>query len=140
MRWRVGRPPARSLSNPRSSAAHDGERRRRYPQKEIADASYKYQQQVEDGSKTIVGVNKFVQDDPRKHELLRVSDAVGHKQIERLARVKAERDAQRVETTLAALRTAAENDDNLIPLMLDAVRAHATVGEVCQALVPVFGL
>ncbi|MCH8155790.1 MAG: hypothetical protein IH786_11150 [Proteobacteria bacterium] len=66
---------------------------RGYPQKEIADASYKYQQQVEDGSKTIVGVNKFVQDDPRKHELLRVSDAVGHEQVEHLARVKADRDA-----------------------------------------------
>ncbi len=111
-----------------------------YPQKEIADASYKYQHQVEDGTKTIVGVNKFTQDDGAKLKLLRVDDSVGHEQVEGLARVKAERDAKRVAATLAALVEAAEGEDNLIPPMLDAVRAHATVGEVCQALVPVFGL
>jgi methylmalonyl-CoA mutase N-terminal domain/subunit len=113
---------------------------RGYPQKEIADASYKYQHQIEDGSKVIVGVNKHKRDDGRKPELLRVSDEVGIKQIQRLARIKAERDAGRLEASLAALRKAAETEDNLIPLMLEAVRAHATVGEVSQALVPVFGL
>jgi len=113
---------------------------RGYPQKEIADASYKYQHQIEDGSKIIVGVNKHKRDDGRKPELLRVSDEVGIKQIQRLTRIKAERDAGRLEASLAALRKAAETEDNLIPLMLEAVRAHATVGEVSQALVPVFGL
>ncbi len=112
---------------------------RGYPQKEIADASYKYQHQLEDGSKTIVGVNKYVAENETRPRILRIDDSVGHKQIERLARVKAERDADRLDATLAALRNGAEGDENLIPLMLDAVRAHATVGEVCQALVPVFG-
>jgi len=113
---------------------------RGYPQKEIADASYRYQQQTEDGTKTIVGVNKYVKDDTGKLEILRVDDSVGINQIARLAEVKAKRDSDRLEAALSSLRKAAEGDDNLIPLMLDAVRAHATVGEVCQALVPVFGL
>ena len=112
---------------------------RNYPQKEIADASYKYQQQIEDGTKTIVGVNKYVQQSTHRPELLRIDDSVERKQVERLAKVKAERDRGRLETALAALRKGAEGDDNLMPLMLDAVRAYATVGEVCQALVPVFG-
>jgi len=110
-----------------------------YPQKEIADASYKYQQQIEDGTKTIVGVNKYVQEGAHRPELLRIDDSVERKQVKRLAKVKAERDSKRLEAALAALRKGAEGDDNLIPLMLDAVRAHGTVGEVSQALIPVFG-
>ena len=112
---------------------------RGYPQKEIADASYKYQQQVEDGTKTIVGVNKYVQENESKPKILRIDDSVEHEQIERLARVKAERDEGRLDAALAALRKGAEGQDNLIPLMLEAVRAHATVGEVSRTLVPVFG-
>ena len=112
---------------------------RGYPQKEIADASYKYQHQIEDGTKTIVGVNKYIQENERKPELLRIDDSVEHKQVARLAKVKAERDPERLDATLEALRKAAEVDDNLIPLMLDAVRAHATVGEVSACLVPAFG-
>jgi methylmalonyl-CoA mutase N-terminal domain/subunit len=110
-----------------------------YPQKEIADASYKYQQQIEDGTKTIVGVNKYVQEGAHRPELLRIDDSVERKQVKRLAKVKAERDSERLEAALAALRKGAEGDDNLIPLMLDAVRAHGTVGEVSQTLIPVFG-
>ncbi|MCH7779712.1 MAG: methylmalonyl-CoA mutase family protein [Acidobacteria bacterium] len=112
---------------------------RGYPQKEIADASYKYQQQIEDGTKTIVGVNLYHHETTHKPKLLRIDDSVEPKQRARLAKVKAERDPGRFETALTALRKGAEGDDNLMPLMLDAVRAHATVGEVCQTLVPVFG-
>jgi methylmalonyl-CoA mutase N-terminal domain/subunit len=112
---------------------------RGYPQKEIADASYKYQHQIEDGTKTIVGVNKYIQENERKPDLLRIDDSVEHKQVARLAKVKAERDPERLDATLEALRKASEGDDNLIPLMLDAVRAHATVGEVSTCLVPAFG-
>jgi len=112
---------------------------RGYPQKEIADASYKYQQQIEDGTKTIVGVNLYHHETTHKPKLLRIDDTVEPKQRARLAKVKAERDPGRFETALTALRKGAEGDDNLMPLMLDAVRAHATVGEVCQTLVPVFG-
>ena len=112
---------------------------RGYPQKEIADASYKYQQQIDDGTKTIVGVNKYVQENEKRPEILRIDDSVEHEQVARLARVKAERDEKRLDATLTVLREAADGDANLIPLMLDAVRAHATVGEVCKALVPAFG-
>jgi len=112
---------------------------RGYPQKEIADASYKYQQQIEDGTKTIVGVNKYVQENEIKPKLLRIDDSVEHKQVARLATVKAERDAGRLDAALSGLRKASAGDDNLIPLMLDAVRAHATVGEICESLVPAFG-
>jgi methylmalonyl-CoA mutase N-terminal domain/subunit len=112
---------------------------RGYPQKEIADASYKYQQQIEDGSKIIVGVNKYVQENERRPEILRIDDSVEHKQVARLERVKAERDAGRLDAALAALVKGAEGQDNLIPLMLAAVRAHGTVGEICDCLVPVFG-
>jgi len=112
---------------------------RGYPQKEIADASYKYQQQIDDGSKTIVGVNKYVQVNERRPEILRIDDSVEHKQVARLARVKSERDAGRLDAALAALRKGAEGDANLIPLMLEAVRAHGSVGEISDCLVPVFG-
>ncbi len=112
---------------------------RGYPQKEIADASYKYQQQIEDGTKTIVGVTKYVQENERRPDILRIDDSVEHKQVARLAKVKAERDSERFDETLEALRKGAEADDNLIPLMLDAVRAQASIGEVCSCLIPVFG-
>jgi len=110
-----------------------------FPQKEIADAAYRYQRQVDEGSKTIVGVNKYVRDDEKRPELLRIGEEMERGQLERLRRVKAERDNDQVERCLDALAKAGRNGDNLIPLMLDAVRAYATVGEVCKSLVPVFG-
>jgi methylmalonyl-CoA mutase N-terminal domain/subunit len=110
-----------------------------FPQKEIADAAYRYQRQVDEGSKTIVGVNKYVRDDERRPELLRVGDEVEQGQLDRLRRVKAERDDDHVGRCLDALAEAGRNGENLIPPMLDAVRAYATVGEVCRSLIPVFG-
>ena len=110
-----------------------------FPQKEIADASYRYQQQTDDGSKSIVGVNKHTMQGETRPELLRIDESVEIDQRARLERLKRERDSGRVEQTLEALRKGSESDSNLIPLMLDAVRARATVGEVCRALVPAFG-
>jgi methylmalonyl-CoA mutase N-terminal domain/subunit len=110
-----------------------------FPQKEIADASYRYQREVDTGHKTIVGVNRYRSTSESKPTLLRIGEETEREQLDRLGRVKARRDAARVRETLATLARAGEDGSNLIPKMLDAVRAYATVGEVCQALVPVFG-
>jgi methylmalonyl-CoA mutase N-terminal domain/subunit len=112
---------------------------RGFPQKEIADASYRYQRQVDQGAKTIVGVNKYEQSDEAKPELLRIGPEVESRQIERLRRVRAERDATRVNEALRALARAGESGDNVLPPMLDAVRSYASVGEICRSLIPVFG-
>lgn len=110
-----------------------------FQQREIAEASYKYQSQTDAGEKIIVGVNKFTMNDSVKPEILRIGAEVEENQIKQLKQLRAERDGRRVDETLAALRQAAEDGANLMPRMLDAVRAYATVGEVCQALIPIFG-
>ncbi len=109
------------------------------PQKEIADAAYRYQRQVDEGAKTIVGVNRYRMREGGRPATLKIGPEIEAGQIERLHRVKASRDERAVEARLLALREGAESGANLVPLMLDAVRALATVGEVCRALVPVFG-
>ncbi len=110
-----------------------------FPQREIAEASYKYQQQVESGEKTIVGVNKYEVTEESNVEILRVGEKVEHEQLDRLGKLKGERAGDRVRQTLDALARGADAGENLIPLMLDAVRAYATVGEVSRCLVPAFG-
>jgi methylmalonyl-CoA mutase N-terminal domain/subunit len=110
-----------------------------FQQREIAEASYKYQAQVDSGVKTIVGLNKYGMTDEVKPALLRVEAEVEHTQLRQLDRLKNDRDAARVDSALRTLAQAAESGENLIPIMLEAVRAYATVGEVCQALVPAFG-
>jgi len=108
-------------------------------QREIAEASYRYQAEVEQGIRTIVGVNKYEMPDASRHEFLRVDDDVERRQLERLVRLRRERDPAAIARALEALPRAAAGGDNLLPFMLDAVRAYATVGEICRALVPVFG-
>jgi methylmalonyl-CoA mutase N-terminal domain/subunit len=110
-----------------------------FQQKEIADAAYKYQRQTDSGDKTIVGLNKYTMQNERRPEILKIGAEVEQRQVERVAELRESRDQARVDQALALLRRGAENDTNLLPLMLDAVRAYATVGEVCEALVPVFG-
>ncbi len=112
---------------------------RGFPQKEIADASYRYQCQVDRGEKTIVGVNAHALDDERRMETLKIGDEVEHAQLARLKQVRAERDEARLRRDLAALGRAAASRDNLIPFMLDCVRDYGTVQELSQALVPAFG-
>jgi methylmalonyl-CoA mutase N-terminal domain/subunit len=111
-----------------------------FPQKEIADASYKYQRQIDDGVKTVVGVNRFVSAEtgPRP-DILRIGHDIEEGQLARLERVKAGRDAAALERALGALATAAERNDNLLPRILDCVRAYGTVGEISRALIPAFG-
>src|SRR5688500_2491609 len=112
---------------------------RGYPQKEIAEASYQFQQAVERGEKIIVGVNDFVQTDEKPIEILYIDETTADRQLERLAELKRSRDNDRVRHTLDALKAGAKGTANTMPLLLDCVRAYATVGEMCDALRDVWG-
>jgi len=111
---------------------------RGYPQKEIADASYRYQTAVDRREKIIVGVNEFkVGEKPL--ETLRIDESVRQSQIGRLRALRASRSNEEAHRRLSALRKAAEGTDNLMPPIYDAVKSYATLGEICAALRDVFG-
>jgi methylmalonyl-CoA mutase N-terminal domain/subunit len=101
---------------------------------EIADAAFTYQQQLEKGEKKIVGVNVHTQSIDEPLEILRVSHEVEREQNRVLAGRRAERDQAAVDAALARMTEVARTQDNLIPAMLDAARAEATLGEICGAL------
>jgi methylmalonyl-CoA mutase N-terminal domain/subunit len=105
----------------------------------MADAAFRYQQQLEKGEKVIVGVNKYVTDDDEPLEILRISAEVEREQRAELARRRAARDQGKVDAALAALERAAATDENLIPALVDAARVEATVGEMAAALKRVWG-
>jgi len=109
-----------------------------FPQREIAAASYRYQREVESGERTIVGVNRFQSDD-QPIELLQIDENAARQQAAKLADLRRRRDSSRVTGSLDALRRAAEGTENTMPYILDAVRAYATLGEICDALRGVFG-
>src|SRR5579885_1512341 len=109
-----------------------------YPQREIAEASYRYQMAVDKKEKIIVGVNDFVT--PEKPlEILQIDETVAHRQADRLRKLRAERSHAEVERRLNALRKASEGSENLMPFIYDAVKAYATLGEICEAMRTVFG-
>jgi methylmalonyl-CoA mutase N-terminal domain/subunit len=111
-----------------------------FPQREIADAAFELQAQIDAGERTVVGVNRFVQEDEVPLEILRIDPSLERKQIGRLQAVRARRDATAVERTLAELRAQAARDDvNLMPALLDCARAEASEGEIVQALQAVWG-
>ena len=110
-----------------------------FPQKEIADAAYHYQRQLDKGAKTVVGVNKYVSENDGRPEILQIGAEMAERQVERLRRVRRERDDRRFKQSLEALQDGARGDANMIPLLLEAVRAYASVGEISMALIPVFG-
>jgi methylmalonyl-CoA mutase N-terminal domain/subunit len=111
-----------------------------YPQREIADASFAFQRQVEAGERKIVGVNAFAQEDDPPPSVLQIDASVEHEQVESLARLRRTRDNSRVQASLAALREIARTPDgNTMPVILDCVRAYATVGEICEIFRGVFG-
>ncbi len=112
---------------------------RGFPQTEIANASYQYQHSVERGDSVIVGVNKFTEEQDQPIELLQIDASVEKKQIERLCELRRTRSPSEVDQALTALKNAAEGTANTMPYILDAVRAYATVGEMCSALGDVFG-
>ena len=101
---------------------------------EIAEASFAYQQKLEKGEKKIVGVNCHAQTVAAPLEILRISPEVEREQVALLGRRRAQRDEQVVDAALSALVAAARTDANLVPPMLDAARAEATLGEICGAL------
>ncbi len=111
-----------------------------FPQREIADASFALQTEIDSGRRLVVGVNAFRHEDEEALEILRIDPALEPKQVGRVQAVRARRDAAAVERALAALRAAAARpDENLMPHLLDAARAHATEGEIVHALQDVFG-
>jgi len=112
---------------------------RAFPQSEIANASYEYQHAVEQRERLVVGVNAFTERDEDALELLHIDESAGGVQREKLKKLRADRDNQRVRESLDALRHAAEGTTNTLPGILDCVRAYATVGEICDALRDVFG-
>ena len=101
-------------------------------QREIQDASYEYQQRVEEGAETVVGVNAYTTDGDEDTEILTVDESVQERQRERLSRVKDERDDDAVRDALAEIEAAIERADNTIPAIVDAVKAQATMGEVMR--------
>src|SRR3954451_3240467 len=113
--------------------------KRNYPQREIADAAFELQERIDEGTQVVVGVNRYTEGDDGETPLLHIDPALERKQIGRLQAARARRDGAAVERTLAALRNAAGGEANLMPLLLDCARAHATEGEMVEALQAVWG-
>jgi methylmalonyl-CoA mutase, N-terminal domain len=111
---------------------------RAYPQREIAEASYRYQMAVDKKEKIIVGVNDFVSEE-KPLDILQIDESVARRQADRLRKLRADRSQAEVGRRLNALRTAAESKENLMPFLFDAVKSYATLGEICDALREVFG-
>jgi methylmalonyl-CoA mutase N-terminal domain/subunit len=111
-----------------------------FQKNEIERSAYRIAQQIDDGSRVVVGVNRFVTDDDEPYEPLRVDPAIEAGQREALARLREQRDGAAVEKALDGLRTAATGTDNVLPPMREALAARATVGEVCHALRGVWGV
>ena len=112
---------------------------RRFPQGEIEQASYEYQQEIERGERIIVGVNKYQTEAEPQPDILTISQEAAQRQIARLEKVRRERDGAAVDRVLNALEEGARGDANLMPLILDAVQAYASIGEICDRLRRVFG-
>ncbi len=110
-----------------------------YPQREIIDASFEYQRAIEKKKRIVVGVNEFVTDAPPAIEMLKIDPEVERRQIEKLGKVRSERDQARVDECLAGLRKAAQGGDNLMPHILDGVKAYTSIGEIIGTLKEVFG-
>jgi len=114
--------------------------KRGFPQREIADAAFRYQCEVESGARKVVGVNAHTVSDEEPIKTHRLDPELERKQLGRVEAVRSRRDATRVHQTLSALKaTAAQEESNLMPGLLDAARAHATEGEIVEALQEVFG-
>jgi methylmalonyl-CoA mutase N-terminal domain/subunit len=115
---------------------------RGYPQREIAESAYRFQQDVERKRQLIVGVNEFIapaRDGEERVPILQIDEEAAHRQLRRTERLRRERDSDQVKRSLSALREAAAGTANTMPALLDAVRAYATIGEMCDALRDVWG-
>ncbi|TFH05159.1 MAG: methylmalonyl-CoA mutase, partial [Candidatus Thorarchaeota archaeon] len=108
-------------------------------QREIHDAAYSFQKSVDENDRVVVGVNKFQVDEEQQFDYLRVNPESEREQIERLENLRNNRDNEKIQATLQDLRAGAEGDSNLVPLILEAVKAYATLGEICGVLREIFG-
>jgi len=110
-----------------------------FMQNEILDSAYAYQKAIESKDLVIVGLNEFAAEEEPLRDILKIDPEVERYQKEKLAKIKKERDSHKVKKTLAALKEMAEGTGNIVPLILDAVRAYATVGEISDTLRNIFG-
>jgi methylmalonyl-CoA mutase N-terminal domain/subunit len=108
-------------------------------QREIQESAFRYQKSVETGDRVVVGINKFQTQEPSPSGLLKVDPAVQKQQIQKILQLKQSRDNTKVLSCLAQLKKTAEGQDNLMPPIIEAVRAYATLGEICDTLRSVFG-
>ncbi|MGH2913129.1 MAG: acyl-CoA mutase large subunit family protein, partial [Solirubrobacteraceae bacterium] len=113
--------------------------KRNYPQREIADAAFTLQQEIDSGERVVVGVNRFCEGDDGEPEILRIDPALERKQVGRLQAVRASRSGAEVERTLADLRAAAAGEGNLMEPLIECARASASEGEIVESLQQVFG-
>jgi methylmalonyl-CoA mutase N-terminal domain/subunit len=112
-----------------------------FPQREIHDSAYQYQKAVERGDQVIVGVNKYsMTDEPAEVPILVIDESVRNHQVERLEQTRARRDSGAVTNSLEKLKLAAQRHENTMPATIDAVRAYASLGEICSALRDVYGI
>ena len=112
-----------------------------FPQREIQDSAYQYQKAVERGEQVIVGVNKYMMTDEQSEiPILVIDESVRAHQLERLEQTRASRDAGAAANALEKLKQAAHKNENTMPATIDAVRAYATLGEICSALRDVYGI
>jgi methylmalonyl-CoA mutase N-terminal domain/subunit len=110
-----------------------------FPQKEIGESAYRFQREVERGERWIVGVNAFQATEEKPIELLTIDERVTREQVDGLNQVRAQRDAAAVRTALKGVEAAARGTDNLMPVVLEAVKAYATLGEICDVFRNVWG-
>ncbi len=110
-----------------------------YIQREIQNSAYKYQREIEKEERVVIGLNRFQTEEEKPTNLLRVDPAVRQAQLEKLEKLKTERDGERVKKTLSDLRQGTRGQENLMPFILGAVKAYATLGEICDVLREAFG-
>ncbi|MCK4434498.1 methylmalonyl-CoA mutase, partial [Candidatus Bathyarchaeota archaeon] len=108
-------------------------------QKEIADSAYKYQREVDEKKRILIGVNDYKTEEKYPMKILRVDPKVEEKQVARLQKLKRERDNRKVNEVLEKLHYSAEKNENLMPIIIDAVKAYATIGEICDVLRKIYG-
>jgi len=108
-------------------------------QREIAESAYKYQKEIDENKRVIVGVNRYKLDEDLSIPILKMDEKGEHRQINRLKKLRRERDQLKVDRNLNDLRKAAGSDENLMPFILDCVHSYATLGETCDVLREVFG-
>ena len=103
-----------------------------FVQREIEDSSYRKQLEVECEERHIVGVNLHTDEEVPDAEILKISDEVRDRQIAKLQKLRADRDSQKYDKAMSELRSASQNGENLMPFIVEAVKCHATVGEICD--------